>query len=318
MKIFCNKRDIDAAFKRVKLHPDMCVIVCTEFAENLLGIDDDEEATVIFLYLTLSFGWRASPSYFSQVGEGITVAHSEYAYSDRNRDGADPSSSKLFVDDAIFIEPDLGCREELVISCWEYVCRSLLGKTAINDGKLDLEGTWKEEHIILGFEVNVDKLTIKHPTAKRIDAWHFFDDHMLNPGNRIIAVRKIQEMRGLINHWSCACRFWHYIVSPVNALLSFAEQTGTWIRCGNDQVWLAFWNLVEHVRKMGEGDHDWESIFHGTLEQITPVPKRAGRPKSQGKTIWATGDAVLERIGAINWESMEYILEENGAVVMIL
>ena len=28
LKILRNKRDIDAEFKRLKVHPDMCVILC--------------------------------------------------------------------------------------------------------------------------------------------------------------------------------------------------------------------------------------------------------------------------------------------------
>ena len=41
---------------------------------------------------------------------------------------------------------------------------------AINDDKVDLEGSWGHEHIILGFEVNVELLTIRLPKAKQMDA----------------------------------------------------------------------------------------------------------------------------------------------------
>ena len=115
LPILRNKRDIDAVFKRVKVHHDMGIILCAEFAAEKLGLGDGN-AMVIFLYLTLPFGWSASPSYFSQVGEGITVAHQEYAPHDKSRDGADLFRSHLFVDDAFFIEPDIGKRKELAIS----------------------------------------------------------------------------------------------------------------------------------------------------------------------------------------------------------
>ena len=53
--ILCTKRDIDSAFKRASVHPDMCAILCTEFSANQLGLVNGGE-TVIFLYLALPFG----------------------------------------------------------------------------------------------------------------------------------------------------------------------------------------------------------------------------------------------------------------------
>ena len=123
LKILRSKRDIDAAFRRVKVHADMIDILRTEFSATKLGIEDNE-ATVMFLYLTLPFGWRASPSYFSQIGEGITIAHHPFISQGENRDGADFPSSLLFADDAIFAEPDLGRRKEMAISFWDHICRN--------------------------------------------------------------------------------------------------------------------------------------------------------------------------------------------------
>ena len=308
--IMCNTRDIDAAFKRVKVHPDMSVILGTEFSAQKLGMEDGE-SSVLFLYLTLPFGWRASPSYFSQVGEGVTLAHRAFISSEPKRGGADYFSSLLFVDDAIFVEPVIGGRREMVISCWGNICRRILGATAVNKDKVDLEGEWKTSHILLGFEVDVDRLAIKLPTAKRVGAREYFQDSMFNPGNRIATVTKVQELRGLTNHWSYTNRFWHYSASPINGLLSFVDSTNAWIRCANDQVWIAFWNLIALIRSIGEDDEQWDLLFIGRLEQNIPLPKRVGRKKGSGKVIWATGDAVISRIGAINWERKDYIVEDT-------
>ena len=56
------------------------------------------------------------PRIFSKMGEGLAVTHQEFRSQDRNRDGAGPFDSQLFVDDAIFIEPEIGLRKELAIS----------------------------------------------------------------------------------------------------------------------------------------------------------------------------------------------------------
>ena len=42
------------------------------------------------------------------------------------------------------------------------------------------------------------------------------------------------------------------------------------------------------------------------------MPKRVGLAKGTGKVAWDTGGAVLGRIGAINWATKEYILEETA------
>ena len=136
LRALYNKRDIDDAFKRVRVRPDMCAILCTESPGEYFLIDDKDSA-VIFLYLAPPFGWRASPGYFPQVGEGITLAHNGYTTNTPDRDGADFFESQLFVDDAIFIEPELGQRPRLAISRWEHLRRRLLGESAINEQKLD-------------------------------------------------------------------------------------------------------------------------------------------------------------------------------------
>ena len=294
LRTLCNKRDIDSAFKRIRVHPDASEILRTEFRAELFGIDDPD-ATLIFLYLVLPFGWRASPGYFSRLGEGISTSHREYQSGHPERDGKDHFDPLLFVGDAIFIEPSLGHRQEMVVGCWEYICKKLLGASAVNDEKKDIEGSWQETHILLGFEVNVHMMEISLPAAKRSDSWDILTDPVLNPGNRVIPAKMVHQLRGLINHWRYANKFRHYVASPVNALMACADNTNTWIRCDNDQIWLAFWNLISLVGKMGNDADTWGKIFHGELDQVISVAKRIGQPRGSGAVTWATGDAVIEK-----------------------
>ena len=50
----------------------------------------------------------------------------------------------------------MGKRLENVASCWEFICKKLLGGSSINSQKLDAEGEWNESQILLGFLVNVE------------------------------------------------------------------------------------------------------------------------------------------------------------------
>lgn len=126
LPILCDKRDTDASFHRVRVHPDMSIILRTEFQATLMGIDDPGD-TAILLYLALPYGWRSIPGYFPKMGECITTAHQGYAPNRPERDGSDHFDSQLFEEDAIFVEPDLGQRKEMAISCWEYICKSVVG-----------------------------------------------------------------------------------------------------------------------------------------------------------------------------------------------
>ena len=141
------------------------------------------------------------------------------------------------------------CAPEVTVTCWEHLRRGLLGQDALNFGKLE-EWEWRESQILLGFEANVNSLRIALPTPKIVYAEEVINRAVFTPGNRIIPVRKVQELRGLINHWAYADRFWKYWAAPINALLRYSDSTGTWTRCDNAQIWIALWNLVRLLRSI--------------------------------------------------------------------
>ena len=132
VKVVCCKRDIDAAFKRVRTHPDMCVLLCTEFSGEFF----DVAGNIFFLYLTLPFGWRGIPAYFSCVVRGVSVAQKNFAPANKLRDGPQDMCSLLFAGDAIFVEPRAGRSPGECVACWESIRRELLGGDALNADKL--------------------------------------------------------------------------------------------------------------------------------------------------------------------------------------
>ena len=215
------------------------------------------------------------------------------------------------MDDAIFIEPRLGRRPEVVVLCWGSICRKLLGEDSLNQDKLMEEGDWESTHILLGYEVNVDTLIIRLPVAKVGGAWEMIHDPVFQPGNRITPVKKVQILRGLINRWSGASRFWKYMTAPFNALIGYAGGTGAWVRCGNDQMWIAVWNLMRFLLKCSQDHTTWDALFEGTLLDLIPVSKRLSFPVPVCQTMWATGDAALGRFAAINWTTKEFIVEDS-------
>ena len=118
--------------------------------------------------------------------------------------------------------------------------------TSINQEKAKLEGPWITSHILPGFEIDVDALAVRLPSAKVADAWAFSQNPMFAPGNRSITSNLAQELRGLINRWIQPS-----LASPVNGLMAFSDSTETCARCTNDQIWLPFWNLLNLLHHWG-------------------------------------------------------------------
>ena len=100
LSILRNKRDVDAAFKRVMVRPDMAAILRTEFQPSILGIGDSAE-NVTYLYIALPIGWRASHGCFPYVGEGVATAHRDYPPTNPERHGSERLDPRLFVEDTI-------------------------------------------------------------------------------------------------------------------------------------------------------------------------------------------------------------------------
>ena len=173
------------------------------------------------------------------------------------------------------------------------------------------EGEWEDTHILLVYEVNVDALATRLPNAKVGGAWEVINDPVFHPWNRVIPVEKAQILRGLVNHWSGANRFWKYMTAPFNALIGYVDGTGTLVRCGNDQMWIDVWNLTKFLTKCSQDHATWDVMFDGSLLDLVPISKRSSSPIPECKAMWATGDAVLGSFAAINWAAKEFIVGDS-------
>ena len=111
--IIGTKRDIDAAFTRVRLRPDSCRMFSTEFS---LGIADDEN--LIFYYLVLPFGFTGSTGIFGRVMKAVERFHHQHGPNDTTRNGYMRFRSVVYVDDGMFIEPRIGSRPEQSVLRW--------------------------------------------------------------------------------------------------------------------------------------------------------------------------------------------------------
>ena len=304
--IKCTKRDINSAFRQIRLHPDAASLFATEFQGSTLGLNYD----IIVGYLVLPFGWTGAPGVFASIAEIITRFHNLSSPANPLWAGDHPFQSHLFVDDGILIEPDIAGRLEQSATTWECGSFLVIGNDALNEEKLRIEGEWKSLHIILGYEVDFENFTITLPSEKIIGAQVLLQSPCFTPGNRLLSLHDVQELRGNMTHWQGANHIWRFLAEPINRMLSYADSTETWIRCSQWDTWHCYWSVIFFLREMALKHQEvWTNLFKGHLEELLPVHKRISGPTQCLPILWTTGDATLTRFAAINWRTREFFSE---------
>ena len=94
------KRDIEAAFTRIRLHPGAAAMLDTEF---ILGDADAEN--FLFFYLVLPFGFAGSPGVFGRAVKAVGWFHHQRAPIDALQNGNINFRIAVYVDDGVFVEP---------------------------------------------------------------------------------------------------------------------------------------------------------------------------------------------------------------------
>ena len=115
LELVGTKRDIDSAFTRVRLHPDSARMFATEFS-----LDNHASGNFIFFYLVLPFGFTGSPGVFGRVMKAVEWFHHQHSPDNPLQNGSSPFRSVVFVDDGMFLEPNIGTRPTQSVACWEW------------------------------------------------------------------------------------------------------------------------------------------------------------------------------------------------------
>ena len=105
--------------------------------------------------------------------------------------------------------------------------------------------------------MNVDSLTIQLPGAQIRRAWDVLRGAVLIPGGRIKPANQIQTAGGSSIFGVVQIGSGSTWIPPFNALLGYVGEANTWIRCGNDHVWIDVWKLVRFSRRFSEDGSIW-------------------------------------------------------------
>ena len=302
-EILLNKRDIAKAFKLIPINPHLMKCLCHVFKAETSATTSD----ILGGFLSLPFGWVASPSFFGLVTEVIQEIHQACGPEDDSWNLNTAYRSFLYVDDCMLVEPNLGTRPQDSVEAWERICKLILTEKSLNEEKAKIEGTWNVEHTLLGFVVNTKECTIVVPEEKIVGARTMILSDVFKPGNSRMALRDVQVLRGLCQHWLVSNWFWEVTLQTIDVLLAHADENSSYVTCIDADVWTAFWTLLEVLRVTAAEENRWFLLFRGTLDRLLPIEKRFSGPRVETNSLWITSDATLQKGGAVNWKNKQFL-----------
>ena len=247
-----TKRDIDAAFRQIRLRPEACALFPTEFFGLHMVLDFDS----VVGYLVLPFGWTGAPGIFAIIADIITRYHTMTGPSNLLWVGGRNLRSHLLVEDVILIEPYLSDRLEQSADVWEDGSFMVIGPDALNKDKLGVGRLWSSNQIVLGYELGMGLFVITMPDGEIIGSQNLLDSPAYGHGDRIVTLRDIQELRGNMANWKGANLIWRFFAEPANRMMSFADSTETWIRCSQWDRWRCFWYVVFFLRNLSKRERE--------------------------------------------------------------
>ena len=300
LPLYDTMRDIASAFRLLRLHPSMTLRMVTEFPASRFEMDHD----LICFYLVMPFGRYGSASHFALFGDAITLAHHQHGIPRSGRLGH-AFTSRMHADDGISIEIATPKRSAHTIECWERPARGIIGTSAINEDKLQVEGQWQPVQIILGFVVDLKELTITLPHHQVANARVFIDELLAKNGSHFLTIIELLQLRGNLEHFSTTNGVWRLIKNATGKLLGHPDEQGSYVRCPNPTMWGFFWQSVDIVGVRRSREKAWGDLPQGDLDLLLCAAERLSFPSERGKSVRISVDAALHWMGGISWKDQE-------------
>ena len=180
-------------------------------------------------------------------------------------------SAVFFGRGGILIESMLATRLKKSAASWGKGEFMVIGGDSLNGDKLRLEcHGGGSMHVILGYVVDFENLTVTHPKEKVVGSQIWVRYPVFTPRGRIIALRDVQELRGQMARWKGANNTGRLSSEPVNRISPFADSAEIRIRCSKWNFRRFCRSLVLFLRDISPADGAWSSLFSGHLEELVP------------------------------------------------
>ena len=214
------KRDIASAFRLLRLHPALALVMCTELPGCELGRARD----VVVFYLVMPFGRSGSPANFAVFGDSISLIHALFGMGRPDWFLSIPFLSRLYVEDGLLFDIKNAIRQLANTTTREAATVGMLGEDAINQNKLDEEGNWIHTHTMLGFNVDSSTLSISLPDVKVAGARALFEQLAEKTGSHVLEVVTLHQIRGHVEHFKSANSMCKFSTGPIDLLLRYTDE----------------------------------------------------------------------------------------------
>lgn len=298
-KILLAKKDISDAFKWVPIRSEDTRL----FAADLPGSHFGVGKTVTILYNALTFGWTGAPGEFMLYAWLAKLGHMPYYPERADWNDQVTFRSLVLMDDTVLVEPDIGIRPWLSVKASEVCTKAALGPDTINPEKDQVEGALEEKKLIWGLTYDTQQGTRQLPAAKLEKASYLLHLPEFDHGNKKVPLRLVQELRGNQQFWLTILPTMANFLQASNDLLGPADSDGFAVPRGNaarqQSTWSRFWEAIELQRLLVDNREVWESRFTHPMVESLSVPEVMALDRHNAR--WASGDATLEKIAAVDW-----------------
>ena len=155
------------------------------------------------MYLSLFFGWRPSQAnWVGAISTLLTQYIAAHATENAHTDGPGSFVAYQYVDDGAFVESWIGLRHWEAICLWRFALVKCLGNAAARAKKRTLEGNSGTTIVLRGITISTGNNTFSSPDAKIGRSGELLTPPVSDPCIARIPLRKLQELRGMLAHWS--------------------------------------------------------------------------------------------------------------------
>ena len=307
--ILMSKKDVSDAFKWIPVRGKDTRLFAADLPGGEFGAPG---RNITVLYNSLTFGWTGAPGEYMLFAWLIKTGHSMFRPEDASWNDLVPFQSLVLMDDAVLIEPKIGLRPWMSVRTMETCTRKALGDGAINAAKDELEGALETRKLIWGLMYDTERNTRALPPQKLEKASYLLHLPEFDHGNMKVPLKLVQELRGNQQFWVSVLPSLKPLLSATNALLGSPTSEGLAQPRGNDEqkrrAWV--WEAIELQRLLVDNRAEWGVRFTHPMTEALTIRELLAMPGHRDKVVWASGDAALDRVGAVDWSNKKaYALE---------
>eukprot|EP00435_Cladocopium_sp_Y103_P035201 s1779_g9.t1 len=300
--ILMSKKDVSDAFKWIPVRSEDTRLFAADLPGGEFGAPGK---SITVLYNSLTFGWTGAPGEYMLFAWLIKLGHSMFHPPDTSWNDSAAFQSLVLMDDAVLIEPKIGLRPWMSVQTMETCTRKALGDGAINVAKDEIEGSLETRKLIWGLLYDTEKNTRALPPQKLEKASYLLHLPEFDHGNTKVPLKLVQELRGNQQFWVSVLPSLKPLLSASNALLGPPTSEGLAQPRGDAEqrrrIWVRFWEAIELQRLLVDNRAECGVRFTHPMTEALTVRELLAMPGHQHKIVWASGDATLDRVGAVDW-----------------